>query len=203
MRLRPSILAVVLVVAVILWLVLSRGARRDVAVGGGRDSRMPNGPVAPSEDPEALRRARPPILPDPTLTPGVALDVTAKEVCVPGYATKTRNVPSSVKRKAYLEYGIPTHRPGEYEVDHLISLQLGGSNALANLWPQSFETQPWNAHTKDRLESELHRLVCDGRMSLVDAQREIAGDWVAAYRRRFGAPPAGPSTDAPPAEPDR
>jgi hypothetical protein len=33
-----------------------------------------------------------PILPDPKLTPGDTFDVTAEDVCVPGYAKKVRNV---------------------------------------------------------------------------------------------------------------
>jgi hypothetical protein len=62
---------------------------------------------------------------------------------------------------------------------------LGGSNALKNLWPQSFQTQPWNAHVKDHLENELHRLVYAGQLDLGTAQRDIATDWIAAYRKYF------------------
>lgn len=123
------------------------------------------------------------------MTPGATLDVTAQDICVPGYSKRVRNVPASVKRQAYAAYGIASHEPGEYEVDHLISLELGGSNSIRNLWPESFRTQPWNARTKDRLENELHRLVCAGQVDLGTAQEEIAGNWAAAYRRRLGAPP--------------
>lgn len=158
------------------------------APAGGAPARPGSSAAPAGEDPAALRAARPPILPDPALTPGAALDVTAQDVCVPGYSRRVRDVPSAVKRQAYAEYGIASHEPGEYEVDHLISLELGGSNAIRNLWPESYRTRPWNARTKDRLENELHRLVCAGQLDLVAAQQEIAGDWVAAYRRRFGAP---------------
>jgi hypothetical protein len=72
-------------------------------------------------------------------------------------------------------------RPG----DHLISLELGGSNDIQNLWPESYRTEPWNAHVKDRLEDRLNDLVCAGRLGLADAQRSIATDWIAAYRRYF------------------
>jgi hypothetical protein len=96
-----------------------------------------------------------------------------------------------VKRSVYRAYGIATHAPGEYEVDHLISLELGGSNAAANLWPQPYRTEPWNAHVKDRLENELHRRVCRAELDLGTAQREIAGNWIEAYRRYF-------RTDRPP-----
>ncbi len=160
--------------------------------GRGRRVAGASDPASAAEgDPAALRAARPPILPDTTMTPGAALDVTAQDICVPGYSKRVRNVPSAVKQQAYAEYGIASHQPGEYEVDHLISLELGGSNAIANLWPESFQTQPWNAHVKDRLENELHRLVCAGQLDLATAQEEIAGDWVAAYLKRFGAPPSG------------
>src|SRR6516164_4056770 len=61
-----------------------------------------------------------PILPDPKLTPGDTFDVTAQDVCVPGYAKKVRAVPAWLKRQAYAEYGITEYKTGDYEVDHLI-----------------------------------------------------------------------------------
>jgi hypothetical protein len=79
-----------------------------------------------------------PIRPDPKLTPGA----TSKKV---------RNVTAELKREVYAEYGITEHKPGEYEVDHLIPLSIGGSNSIKNLWPESYRTV-WNAHVKDRLE---------------------------------------------------
>jgi hypothetical protein len=123
-----------------------------------------------------------PILPDSTKTPGTILDVTAADICVPGYSKKVRNVPAAVKRQAYALYDVRTHQPGEYEVDHLISLELGGSNSIKNLWPQSFRTHPWNAYVKDALENELHRRVCAGTMDLAKAQQVIAHNWVIGYR---------------------
>jgi hypothetical protein len=126
-----------------------------------------------------------PLLPDPRLTPGDVLDVTREDICTPGYAHKVRNVPEEVKRQAYIEYGIQSHQPGEFEVDHLISLELGGSNSLQNLWPQSYKTRPWNAHVKDRLENELHAEVCSGKISLATAQHDIAHNWISAYKKYF------------------
>jgi hypothetical protein len=61
--------------------------------------------------------------------------------------------------------------------------RAGGSNDIANLWPESYRTEPWNAHVKDKLEDKLHALVCAGKMSLPDAQKAIAGDWISAYKR--------------------
>jgi hypothetical protein len=98
-------------------------------------------------------------------------------------AKSVRHVSGKVKAAVYREYRIVHHASGEYEVDHLISLELGGSNDIRNLWPESYRTEPWNAHVKDKLEDRLHALVCAGKMSLPDAQKAIAGDWKSAYRR--------------------
>ncbi len=134
----------------------------------------------------AQRSSRPPILPDSTLTPGDTLDVTADDICATGYTKAVRNVPLSVKQKVYESYAIFSHQPGEYEVDHLISLELGGSNSIRNLWPESYLTSPYNAHVKDRLENYLHKRVCNGSLSLKQAQNEIAVNWVAAYKKYLG-----------------
>jgi hypothetical protein len=141
-----------------------------------------------------------PRVPNAQLTPGVALaTVTAAAVCRPGYAGETRSVTEAVKRRVYRAYGVTpsTHRAvsertgksyiaSDYEVDHLISLELGGSNDSRNLWPQSY-LGPWNAHDKDALENTLHVMVCAGRLSLADAQHAIATDWPGSYRRYVDA----------------
>ena len=138
--------------------------------------------------PRAFRpadQANSPLLPDPKLTPGATLPVATGDICVPGYSKKVRNVPNDVKQQVYAEYGIVSHQPGEYEIDHLISLELGGSNSVKNLWPQSYLTQPWNAHVKDKLENELHADVCSGKIDLPTAQHDISTDWIAAYKKYF------------------
>ena len=127
--------------------------------------------------------AAPPLVPDPKLTPGAVLQVSKADLCQPGYTKLVRNVPEAVKRQVYAEYGITSHKRGEFEVDHLISLELGGSNSIKNLWPESYLTEAWNAHVKDALENRLHELVCSGELDLATAQHEIATDWIAAYKK--------------------
>jgi hypothetical protein len=134
----------------------------------------------------AQRQSSPPLMPDHTRTPGDVLDVTKDDICVSGYSKKIRDVPQAVKDQVYASYGITHRAPGEYEVDHLISLELGGSNSIKNLWPQSYKTMPWNAHVKDKLENRLHSDVCSGKIDLKTAQQEISTDWIAAYKREFG-----------------
>lgn len=123
------------------------------------------------------------LTPDPNLTPGAILPVTAAEVCRPGYAKSVRRVDSKTKALVYHEYGIEHHGSAAYEIDHLISLSLGGSNDIRNLWPESLNTHPWNGHAKDRLEDRLHKLVCKGALGLDEAQAAIASNWIAAYRK--------------------
>jgi hypothetical protein len=123
-----------------------------------------------------------PIVPDPKLTPGDTFEVTVQDLCVRGYTKKVRNVPAEMKREVYEEYGITSHGSGDYEVDHLIPLELGGSNSIKNLWPESHRTSPWNAQVKDRLEGKLHELVCSGQLDLKTAQQAIASNWIEAYK---------------------
>jgi hypothetical protein len=125
-------------------------------------------------------------LPRPALTPGVVLSVSRSRICVPGYSASVRDVPSSESDAVYLRYHV-IHVPYAHEVDHLISLELGGSNAIANLWPEPYAGR-WGARTKDALENRLHALVCSSRLALHAAQHMEATNWVAAYRRFIGAP---------------
>jgi hypothetical protein len=122
-------------------------------------------------------------LPDSACTPGAILSTGTKAaICQSGYARTVRNVPESVKNQAYSEYGIVSRSPGEYEVDHLVSLELGGSNDLANLWPEIATPKP-GFHEKDKVENYLHSQVCSGAISLRQAQIEIATNWLAVYNR--------------------
>jgi hypothetical protein len=121
-------------------------------------------------------------LPNPRLTPGATLQMSAREVCTVGYTKTVRAVPAWLRRAVYASYGREPERGVCCEVDHLIPLELGGSNALSNLWPQRYDIE-WNAGRKDRLEHRLHAMVCNGDLRLKAAQDAIARDWVAAYQQ--------------------
>ena len=133
-------------------------------------------------------------LPNRRLTPGVALRVGAAQICRPGYASHVRNVPESEKEAVYRRYRV-AQVPYAHEVDHLVSLELGGSNGIRNLWPEPYAGR-WGARTKDVLENRLHALVCSGRLRLRFAQRIEARNWVAAYRR-YAVAVAAPRASSP------
>jgi len=89
-------------------------------------------------------------------------------------------VSTEEKTQVYAEYGIANHTTGQYEIDHLVSLELGGSNDISNLWPEAANPTP-GFHQKDGVENTLHAEVCDGSISLRQAQQEIATNWLSIY----------------------
>ncbi len=90
-----------------------------------------------------------------------------------------------MRKEVFEEYGLMNARAEDYEIDYLIAPGLGGTEDIHNLWPQPFKSQKWNAHVKDELEERLHQMVCSGDLDLRTAQREIATDWIAAYKKYF------------------
>ena len=78
---------------------------------------------------------------------------------------------------AYPAYGTPRSEPTE--LDHLVPLELGGSNDATNLWPE----YPPVPNPKDKVENALNAAVCAGRVSLVAAQNAIASDWLTAEKK--------------------
>ncbi len=121
-------------------------------------------------------------LPDHSCTPGAIFkNATVEQICVPGYTKTVRNVSTKLRQKVYAEYGIAYPQPrGAYEVDHLIPLALGGSNDIANLFPEAAEPI-LGFHEKDIVEVYLQQEVCARRVSLPIAQRQIALDWTVVY----------------------
>jgi hypothetical protein len=127
-------------------------------------------------------------LPDRRCSPGAFYTgLTKKVICSSSFHTSSiRNVPDSEKHQVEVEYGL---KPASYgrtlEIDHIVSLELGGSNSIANLYPEKANAAP-GYHVKDRLENALHAAVCQGRISLHAAQVGIATNWELLYKRIFG-----------------
>lgn len=119
-------------------------------------------------------------LPDPACTPG-AIDPVVNQsnirstICRPGYTTTVRPSPSETdKWKSVAERAYGVTAPGEY--DHLVSLELGGTNATSNLWPEPGSIP----NPKDTVENRLHKEVCSGQITLAAAQQAIATNWTTA-----------------------
>jgi hypothetical protein len=123
--------------------------------------------------------------PDRTLTPGATRMVAIGDVCSMPHEEVIAEVSTSLRQEVFQEYGIGSAHVGDYEIDYLIAPGLGGVEDIHNLWPEPYESRTWNAHVKDDLEERLHQMVCAGRLDLSTAQREIATDWIAAYKKYF------------------
>jgi hypothetical protein len=111
-------------------------------------------------------------------------------ICKSGWTATIR--PSSaytgaLKLAQIIEYGYTDRSPSHYQEDHLVPLELGGApRDPANLWPEPDEIvlpdgTSVGSDAKDNLENYLHGAVCAGSLPLADAQRLIAGDWIAAW----------------------
>jgi hypothetical protein len=115
------------------------------------------------------------ILADPTRTPGVLNpDVTQANIrstiCRHGWTDTIRpptsytNALKTKQMRQYREAGSLS----DYQEDHLISLELGGSPTdPRNLWPEPYP----RAADVDRIENELNAQVCSGELTLADAQQ--------------------------------
>jgi len=115
--------------------------------------------------------------PNRILTPGAILTQDAQIVCKYGYLKGLRRAPPETKRQVYERYGISPESK-DCVIDHFIPLELGGSNDIKNLWPQ-----PWPGYDqKDLVENYLSDEVCQGRMTLPEAQQKISSDWYAVYK---------------------
>lgn len=117
------------------------------------------------------------VFPDSKCTPGM-IDPTLnkQKLCDPSFRTGTvRSVSQEEKDRVAKEYGLTSLRG--YEIDHLISLELGGSNDIQNLWPELGFPNP-----KDQVENICHKEVCAGKITLEEAQKEISTNWTTACK---------------------
>ncbi len=134
-------------------------------------------------------------LPRRTLTPGSTRAVQVADLCSNQELGNDPPVSPSLEQAVFREYGVPASSRKDYELDYLITPELGGVDSIQNLWPQP-HSSIWNARVKDQLEDQLHQLVCQGKVQLATAQSDIASDWIAAYKRYFNTdkPQPGAST---------
>jgi hypothetical protein len=115
--------------------------------------------------------------------------ISHEMLCHDLYTTCIRNVTKEEKDQVYKNYSLPG---GDHtgvcsgsegcEIDHLISLEIGGANDEKNLWPQPYQGT-WNAHLKDQLEKHFQKMICANQIPLAEAQKEISTNWIEAYKK--------------------
>lgn len=125
-----------------------------------------------------------------SVNPDITQSNLSKTLCNPLWSTKTirpsTSITGRIKQQKMKELGYTD--PTLYELDHLISLELGGAPADPNnLWPEKWNNivngQDLGAHTKDKVENYLHKQVCSNKITLKEAQREISTDWYGVYKK--------------------
>ena len=149
-----------------------------------------------------------PILPISSITPGaINPEVTQNNIhstiCVSGFTTTIRpdETYTTVLKGKQLSGPYSFYHDSnlaDYEEDHLISLEIGGSPTdPKNLWPEPYAGST-GARVKDQVENKLHDLVCSGKISLANAQKAIASNWYSAYQKYvLGAPGSNDSSQNP------
>jgi hypothetical protein len=115
------------------------------------------------------------ILADPVRTPGVLNpNVTQANIrstiCRHGWTATIRppvSYTNALKRKQMRQYA-ETGSMSDYQEDHLISLEMGGNPTDSrNLWPEPYP----RAAEMDQIENELNSEICDGKLTLAQAQQ--------------------------------
>lgn len=144
-------------------------------------------------------------LPDPECSPGAINPTLTKDViCSPEFRTDPyRLVPANIKTKVYDAYSVPTNiatpapqpiptagpRGGKrWEIDHIVAIEDGGSNDIANLAPQPANPTP-GFHQKDVVETWIRKNstgICAGKANLPDVQKALAEDWYLLYQQERG-----------------
>jgi hypothetical protein len=143
--------------------------------------------VAPKAGPEDL-------YPNPEFTPGATNpDVTQaniqQTICAKNWTATVRppvSYTNNLKAEGITQYGYSDPKLTDYEEDHFIPLEIGGNpKDPKNLWPEPYGTKldgkTMGARQKDKVEDYLKKQVCDGTMTLKEAQDQIVSDWYQIY----------------------
>ncbi|GAA4038673.1 hypothetical protein GCM10023063_24890 [Arthrobacter methylotrophus] len=129
------------------------------------------------------------VLPDPGCTPGaidpaVSQDNIDSTICKAGYTATIRPPASATdkfKTTSLSAYGQSYERTTE--LDHLIPLELGGTNSASNLWPEPNRAgATGTTNPKDAVENTFHKAICNHTVKLADAQNAIAANWAGALK---------------------
>jgi len=120
----------------------------------------------------------------------VTQDNINSTICVSGYTATVRpntDYTNSLKIQGIKDYGYTDTNLSDYEEDHIMPLELGGSPTdPQNLFPEPIQ----QAKEKDKVENYLHGKVCSGAILLLEAQREIVSDWHVIYVNASLGPPS-------------
>jgi hypothetical protein len=120
----------------------------------------------------------------PSCAPGATETDDLAVICHQSTTARRCAFDAAFRRRMAKAYGVESCG----EIDHRVSLELGGSNEVANLW---CEPAP-EFHQKDAVEDSLHAAVCRGDLSLDAARVILLERWREYYagmrRKKRGLP---------------
>ncbi len=131
-------------------------------------------PAKTKSDP-GIRSGRFTVAPDWDATPGVLCTRRDRDFDEYRYAERIphcrRNFSKKEKQEVSRWYGLPWEEHSKYQFDHLLSLCLGGSNSLNNVWPMIYD----QARKKAKMEWNLCRRLTEGKVTQKQAVTEELG----------------------------
>lgn len=145
------------------------------------------------------------VLPDPAVVTGIQNPAVNQAnirstLCVANW-TKTVRPPTSYTDKLRAQLTPPGHKPGDGEGDHAWPIEDGGMPGpvplsdpaqttlfLHSFWWQIYADR-YGARVKDVLESNLHRRLCAGTITIQKAHDALIPNWLAGYQQFVGPLP--------------
>ena len=118
----------------------------------------------------------------PHLIGGVDHNICAPDFRTPPFRVATKN--QKIKTAVCAAYGITSGCPGaDWELDDTVAVEIGGKNVQANLWPQPIKEARVKDHQVEDALGGPKGLVCQGKITLADAQKCMRTDWAACAAR--------------------
>ncbi len=128
------------------------------------------------------------------LNPAVTQETIRDTICKAGWTATVRpsvNYTNKIKNDLATKLHV---KVVDYELDHALSIEIGGSPASAdNLWLEPYNI-PLGARQKDTVETYLKNEVCKGELTLAQAQKAVM-DWPVIYKAKQGILPASQDSD--------
>jgi len=110
-----------------------------------------------------------PQTPDRNVSPGDVCTESSEDFQEHRYEEQipycVRNVATETKGQVYEEYHVSVESRGDYTIDHIIPLSIGGSNKMSNLWPEHKAIK----RERQNLEYCLYIAIRDGRIHQKEA----------------------------------
>jgi hypothetical protein len=131
------------------------------------------GATTPTTVPISVLTAHTPGATNPTLTQATV----ASTICKSHYVNKIKSqISTKTSTEVFAEYAIAKKKRSSYAIDHLVPLDLGGTNALTNLWPIPLKGTA-TPKRKAVVDAAVHKSMCAGFISLATAQGLFNMNW--------------------------